>query len=105
MIVAAISTAISVVREKERGTWEQVRMAPIGTVSYVVGKTLPYLGLSLLSSTGVIVASMWLFDLPMRGSWAALLAVTTAFLLGALGTGLLVSTARRLRSSSRSRWC
>ena len=44
MITAAISTALSVVREKERGTWEQVRMAPIGTVSYVVGKTLPYLG-------------------------------------------------------------
>ena len=46
MITATISTALSVVREKERGTWEQVRMAPINTVSYVVGKTLPYLGLS-----------------------------------------------------------
>jgi ABC-2 type transport system permease protein len=92
MIVAAVSTAISVVREKERGTWEQVRMAPIGTVSYVVGKTLPYLGLSLVSSMGIIVAAMWLFELPMRGSWGALLLVTTLFLLCALGTGLLVST-------------
>jgi ABC-2 type transport system permease protein len=92
MIVATISTAISVVREKERGTWEQVRMAPIGTVSYVVGKTLPYLGISLASSMAIIVAAMFLFDLPMRGSWAALLAATTVFLLGALGTGLLVST-------------
>ncbi len=92
MIVAAISTAISVVREKERGTWEQVRMAPIGTVSYVVGKTLPYLGISLVSSIGIIVAAMFLFDLPMRGSWGALLTATTLFLLGSLGTGLLVST-------------
>jgi ABC-2 type transport system permease protein len=92
MITATISTALSVVREKERGTWEQVRMAPINTVSYVVGKTLPYLGLSIVSSMGIVVAAMWLFDLPMRGSWGSLLLATTLFLLGALGTGLLVST-------------
>lgn len=92
MIVATISTAISIVREKERGTWEQVRMAPIDTVSYVVGKTLPYLGISLISSMAIIVAAMWLFELPMRGTWGALLLATTVFLLGALGTGLLVST-------------
>jgi len=92
MIMATISTALSVVREKERGTWEQVRMAPINTVSYVVGKTLPYLGLSLVSSMAIILAAMWLFDMPMRGSWGTLLLATTLFLLGALGTGLLVST-------------
>jgi ABC-2 type transport system permease protein len=92
MIVAAISTALSVVREKERGTWEQVRMAPINTVSYVAGKTLPYLGLSLASAMSVVLVSMWLFELPMRGSWGSLLLATTLFLLGALGTGLLVST-------------
>lgn len=92
MITATISTALSVVREKERGTWEQVRMAPIDTVSYVVGKTIPYLGLSLVSSMAIMVAAMWLFELPMRGSWWGLLFATTLFLLGALGTGLLVST-------------
>ncbi len=92
MITAAISTALSIVREKERGTWEQVRMAPIDTVSYVVGKTIPYLGLSLLSSMAIIFAAMYLFELPMRGSWLELLFATTLFLLGALGTGLLVST-------------
>jgi drug efflux transport system permease protein len=92
MITAAISTALSVVREKERGTWEQVRMAPINTVSYVVGKTLPYLGLSIVSSMAIVVAAMWLFGLPMRGSWWSLLFATSLFLVGALGTGLLVST-------------
>ncbi len=92
MIVATISTALSVVREKEKGTWEQVRMAPINTVSYVAGKTLPYLALSLASAMVVILVSMWLFELPMRGSWGSLLLATTLFLLGALGTGLLVST-------------
>ena len=42
MISSVISTSLSVVREKERGTMEQVRMAPLGTVAYIVGKTLPY---------------------------------------------------------------
>ncbi|HOC18365.1 MAG TPA: ABC transporter permease [Vicinamibacterales bacterium] len=92
MITAAVSTALSVVREKERGTWEQVRMAPINTISYIVGKTIPYLGLSIVSSMGIVLAAMVLFDLPMRGSWLALLLATTLFLLAALGMGLLVST-------------
>lgn len=92
MIVSAISTALSVVREKERGTWEQVRMAPVGTPSYIIGKTLPYLGLAILTSMAIVVAAMALFDLPMRGSWWSLLLADTLFLLGALATGLMVST-------------
>lgn len=92
MIVSAISTALSVVREKERGTWEQVRMAPVGTVSYIVGKTLPYLVLAIITSMAIVVSAMVLFDLPMRGSWASLLLANSLFLLGALATGLLVST-------------
>src|SRR5438309_7532631 len=68
MISAVISTALSIVREKERGTMEQVRMAPLGATSFVVGKVVPYFAISLLSAVGVIVVSMILFDLPMRGS-------------------------------------
>src|SRR6185436_519943 len=47
MLSAVISTSLSVVREKERGTMEQVRMAPLSTVAYIVGKTLPYFCISL----------------------------------------------------------
>lgn len=92
MITAVISTALSIVREKESGTMEQVRMAPIGMPAFVVGKTLPYLVLSQIGATGIILAAMAFFDLPMRGSWLALSAVVALFLVGALGTGLLVST-------------
>lgn len=92
MVTAAVSTALSIVREKERGTWEQVRMAPMSMVSYVVGKTIPYLGISFASSLGIIVAAMALFGLPMRGSWELLLVAILVFLAGALGTGLLIST-------------
>jgi ABC-2 type transport system permease protein len=92
MITAVVSTALSIVREKESGTMEQVRMAPISTPAFIVGKTLPYLILSQASATLVIVASMALFALPMRGSWLDLSVVLAVFLVGALGTGLLVST-------------
>jgi ABC-2 type transport system permease protein len=92
MITGAVSTALSIVREKERGTWEQVRMAPISTVSYVVGKTIPYLAISMLSGVGILLAAMALFELPMRGSWLLLLLSTLLFSIGALGTGLFIST-------------
>jgi len=91
-ITAVVSTALSIVREKEMGTMEQVRMAPISTPSYVIGKTLPYLVLSQASAMLVILAAMMLFGLPMRGNWGALSLVLAVFLVGALGTGLLVST-------------
>jgi ABC-type Na+ efflux pump permease subunit len=64
MITAVVSTALAVVREKERGTVEQVRMAPIGTLPFIVGKSLPYFVISFVAAIGVIVASMVLFDLP-----------------------------------------
>jgi ABC-2 type transport system permease protein len=92
MVTAAVSTALSIVREKERGTWEQVRMAPINTVSYVIGKTIPHLGISFVSALGIVLAAMLLFGLPMRGSWPLLLFSILLFLVGALGTGLLIST-------------
>jgi ABC-2 type transport system permease protein len=92
MISCLISTALSIVREKELGTWEQVRMAPINTVSYVVGKTLPYFAISYVSALLIIFAAMLLFGLPMRGSWLALLCALGLYVFGGLGTGLLVST-------------
>lgn len=91
MITAVVSTALSVVREKERGTVEQVRMAPIGTLPFIVGKSLPYFVISYIAAIGVILASMFLFGLPIRGSVPLLLLSLGLFLAGALGMGLLIS--------------
>jgi len=93
MITAVISTAISIVREKEVGTMEQVRMAPIDTFSFVVGKSIPYFLISLASASLIILAAMALFGLPMRGNWLSLLVAVSLFIAGALGQGLLISTA------------
>ncbi len=92
MITAVISTALSIVREKERGTMEQVRMAPLGAVSFVAGKTIPYFFVSLASALVIIAVSMVLFGMPMRGSWLLLLLALSLFLVGALGLGLLISS-------------
>ncbi|MEO8681923.1 MAG: ABC transporter permease [Vicinamibacterales bacterium] len=92
MITAVVSTALSIVREKERGTMEQVRMAPVNPVSYIVGKTLPYLAISFVSAVLIILTAMVLFDLPMRGSWLLLCAAIGLFLVGAQAQGLLIST-------------
>jgi ABC-2 type transport system permease protein len=92
MISAVISTALSVVREKERGTMEQVRMAPLSPIAYIVGKTLPYFCISMGTSIAVIVASMPLFGLPMNGSWLLLIFSLSLYLAGALGLGLMIST-------------
>jgi ABC-2 type transport system permease protein len=92
MLSSVISTTLSVVREKERGTIEQIRMAPISTGAYVVGKTLPYFVISLGSSVFIVLASMVLFDLPMNGSWLLLLVALSLYMAGALGLGLMIST-------------
>ncbi len=92
MLSSVISTALSVVREKERGTMEQVRMAPLGTMAYILGKTLPYFCISMGTSIAVILASMVLFGLPMNGSWLLLIVSLSLYLAGALGLGLMIST-------------
>jgi len=71
---------------------EQVRMAPIDTFSFIVGKSIPYFFISLVSAALIILAAMALFGLPMRGSWLSLLFALSLFIAGALCTGLLIST-------------
>jgi ABC-2 type transport system permease protein len=92
MITAVLSTALSVVREKERGTMEQLRVAPLRTVELVLGKTLPYLGISLLGTLIVLVTARLLFGVEIRGPHLDLLVVVLLYLFGALAFGLLIST-------------
>jgi ABC-2 type transport system permease protein len=58
----------------------------------VIGKTIPYFVISLISAMAILLVAMILFDLPMRGSWLLLLFTVSLFLVGALGLGLLISS-------------
>ena len=92
MLTAVLSTALSVVREKERGTMEQLRVAPLRTWELIVGKTVPYLGISLLATVIILAAARVFFGVAIRGPYLDLLIATLLYLFGALGFGLLIST-------------
>jgi ABC-2 type transport system permease protein len=92
MLTAVLATALSVVREKERGTMEQLRVAPLRTGELILGKTLPYLGLSLLATVIVLAAARVLFAVEIRGPHLDLLVTVLLYLFGALAYGLLIST-------------
>ncbi|MDW7966529.1 MAG: ABC transporter permease [Thermoanaerobaculum sp.] len=92
MVTSVVATALAVVREKERGTLETLRVTPLRPLELVVGKTLPYLFLGLGAATLELGVAHVSFEVPLRGSALWLLVVTLLFLLGGLGWGLLLST-------------
>lgn len=92
MLTAVLSTALSVVREKERGTMEQLRVTSLRPAELIAGKALPYLGISLVATVVILVAARVLFGVSVRGSYLDLFAVVLLYLVGALGWGLLVSS-------------
>lgn len=92
MLSAVISTSLSVVREKERGTMEQLMVSPLHTIEVTLGKTFAYLIIALFASALVLAVGFIFFDISIRGSILLLYTGILIFLLGALGQGLLIST-------------
>jgi ABC-2 type transport system permease protein len=92
MLTAVLSTALSVVREKERGTMEQLRVTSLRPGELIIGKTLPYLGISLAATVVILLAARFLFGVRVQGSYLDLFVATLVYLVGALGFGLLVSS-------------
>lgn len=92
MLTAVLATALSIVREKERGTIEQLRVAPLRTFELILGKTLPYLVISFVASIIILLAARVLFGVEVKGPYLALMAATLLYLIGALGLGILIST-------------
>jgi len=92
MITGTISTALSVVRERERGTMEQILVSPLSAVTVIVGKTIPYVIIASLSTTLILLVGTLLFGLVVKGSFLALILAALLFILAALGQGILIST-------------
>jgi ABC-2 type transport system permease protein len=90
--ITAILTATSVVRERERGTIEQLIVTPIRPWELVVGKILPYVILSLFDTFEVIALGHFWFGVPVRGSLLMIGLLSMLFLLSGLGIGLFAST-------------
>ncbi len=90
--LTSILTATSIVRERERGTIEQLIVTPIRPWEMVVGKLLPYVVLAFMNTIEVLVIGHFWFDVPIRGSLWLILALSALFMLTSLGIGLLAST-------------
>ncbi|HZD53843.1 MAG TPA: ABC transporter permease [Woeseiaceae bacterium] len=94
-MIGTLLTALVIAREWERGTMEAVMSTPASAVEILVSKLLPYFGLGLIATTGCTLLAITIFDVPLRGSWPALLVITCGFLVPALGQGLLISAAAK----------
>ena len=95
MVIVTVSTAFSVVREKERGTLDQIRLSSIRPFELILGKVVPYVAISLGSAHLVLLLGQVLFGVGIRGSYPLLLASMVLFLTGALGQGVLISAVTR----------
>jgi ABC-2 type transport system permease protein len=91
MIIAALLTSLTVAREWEGGTMEQLIATPVQGSELILGKLVPYFVIGMLDVTGAVVMGEFLFHVPMRGSLALLFGMAAVFLVGTLSVGLLVS--------------
>jgi ABC-2 type transport system permease protein len=91
-ITAVIATSLSIVKEKERNTIEQIDVSPITSVELIVGKMIPYAIISMVAAALVILAAYFMFDIVVKGSLFDLFVATLLFVIAALSIGLFVST-------------
>ena len=92
MVTTVIATSLSVTRERERGTMEQLVLAPLKPYQLALGKTLPYLLVAIGATGLILLVSQILFNVSVRGTPAVLALVVVLYLLAGLGQGLLIST-------------
>jgi ABC-2 type transport system permease protein len=94
-IIGTMLTALVVAREWERGTMEAMMATPISMAEFILSKVLPYFLLAMGAMAICAVIAIFFFDVPFRGSVLALVAISAAFLLPALGLGLFISAATK----------
>jgi ABC-2 type transport system permease protein len=92
MLVSLMLTALSVVREKEIGTMEQILVTPLRPVEFMLGKTIPFVFISLADVVLVTLVGIYWFGVPFRGNPLVLLLGVIFFLFNSVGLGLLIST-------------
>jgi len=95
-----VLTAISVVREKEQGTLEQLLVTPLRSIEIIVGKAVPALGLTFVGLLAMIAAARYWFHVPLRGSLTLLLGLSLLYIIVEMGWGLLISSLARTQGQA-----
>jgi ABC-2 type transport system permease protein len=92
VLTTLVLTCIAIVREKELGTFEMLISAPVSKSEVIFGKTLPYILIGMTNLPLILSVAVFVFHVPMRGSMAALIAATLAFVCSTVAIGTLIST-------------
>jgi ABC-2 type transport system permease protein len=92
MLICAMMTSISIVREKETGTMEVLLVSPVKPIYIIISKAVPYLVLSCVNIVTILLLSVYVLDVPIAGSLTLLFGVSLLFILVSLALGLLIST-------------
>lgn len=92
VLTTLVLTNIAIVREKEMGTFEMLISAPVSKTEVIFGKTLPYVVIGMTNLPLILSVAVFVFHVPMRGSMAALVAATLAFVCTTVAIGTLIST-------------
>lgn len=100
LLVCVLMTSVSIVREKERGSMEVLLVSPCNPLLIIIAKTFPYLVLSLVNLTIILLLTVFLLGLPIAGSVWLLYGVSTLFMSTALSLGLLISNAVKTQQSA-----
>lgn len=92
IMISALLTSITITREKETGTLEQILVSPIKPYEIVLGKVLPYIMLAFMIGSMILLIGIFLFNIPFRGSVLLLVILSTLYIITALSLGLMIST-------------
>ena len=90
-VIVSVLTSLTVAREWDRGTMEQLIATPVKPVEMIIGKLVPYFTIGFIDTVLAIIMSTILFDVPLRGSISLLLVLSAIFLFGGLSMGILIS--------------
>ena len=92
MLVSAMMTSISITREKEQGTMEILLVSPLKPFQVIIGKVFPYIFLSIINAIVIVLLSIFIFNVPVKGSLFLLGAESVLFIITSLALGILIST-------------
>ncbi|MBV8162908.1 MAG: ABC transporter permease [Candidatus Eremiobacteraeota bacterium] len=99
-LITVFLMSLSIVGERERGTLDQLLVTPIGVMGLMLGKIMPYAAISMLDFFAVLAAMVFIFGVPIAGSFTLLVVLAFAFLLVALGLGLMISSIARTQAQA-----
>lgn len=99
-ITMVLITAMAIVRERERGTLEQLIVTPVTKTELMLSKIAPYVGVGLIQMTAVLLLGRFVFDVPLTGNVLLLYAIALVFVVASLSFGLLISTLVRTQQQA-----